>query len=161
VVNSIYSLVYKYSRRKPKLSIRILSDTATRDFLVIRGKRAAEILKIMITVLDAYAIRYNVVKSSGEDIYELPADVGHASLIFMMMVYSARKPDKHVSLYEKLLAGKIPLSIYLKAFIDIAVELSETAGRTKKQKTILNARVARSLSPIIRDLVELLCKFSK
>jgi hypothetical protein len=79
----------------------------------------------------------------------------------MMMVYSARKPDKHVGLYEKLLAGKIPLSIYLKAFIDIAVELSETAGRTKKQKTILNARVARSLSPIIRDLVELLCKFSK
>jgi hypothetical protein len=79
----------------------------------------------------------------------------------MMMVYSARKPDKYVSLYEKLLAGKIPLSIYLKAFIDIAVELSETAGHIKKQKTILNARVARSLSPIIRDLAKLLCKFSK
>jgi hypothetical protein len=97
VVNSIYSLVYRYSRRKPELSIRILSDTVTRDFLVIRGEKATGILKTMITVLDAYAIKYSVVKSSGEDIYELPADVGHASLIFMMMVYSARKPDKYVS----------------------------------------------------------------
>jgi hypothetical protein len=132
VVNSIYSLVYRYSRRKPELSIRILSDTVTRDFLVIRGEKATGILKTMITVLDAYAIKYSVVKSSGEDIYELPADVGHASLIFMMMVYSARKPDKYVSLYEKLLVGKIPLSIYLKAFIDIAVELSGTAGHIKK-----------------------------
>jgi hypothetical protein len=44
-------------------------------------------------------------------------------------------------------------------FIDIAVELSEVIGHSKKQSTILNARVAQSLSPIVRNLAELLSKF--
>jgi len=159
LVSNIYSLIYRYSSRRPELSIRVLSDAATRDFLVIRGERASRVLKTMLTVLHAYAIRYDVIKSSGEEIYELPADVGYVSLIFMMMMYSVRKPDKYVGLYEKLLAGKIPLSVHLKVFIDIAVELSEVIGHSKKQNTILNARVAQSLSPIIRNLAELLSKF--
>ena len=159
MASNIYSLIYRYSSRKPELSIRVLSDVATRDFLVIRGERASRVLKIMLAVLHAYAIKYDVTKSSGEEIYELPADVGHASLIFMMMMYSVRKPDKYVGLYEKLLTGEIPLSVHLKVFIDIAVELSEVIGHSKKQNTILNARVAQSLSPIIRNLAELLSKF--
>jgi len=159
VNKSIYSLVYRHLRKKPELSLRVLSEAVTRDFLVIRGDKATRILKTILTVLDAYAIKYNVTTSTNEEIYELPADVGHASLMFMMMAYSARKPDKYVSLFEKLLAGKIPLSIHLKVFVDIAVELSEVTSQVKKRRTILNGRVVRSLSPIMRDLAKILSKF--
>ena len=156
---SIYSLVYRPKHKKPEISMRILSEAATRDFLVIRGDKATRILKTILSVLDAYAIKYNVTTSTNEEIYELPADVGHASLMFMMMVYSARKPDKYVSLFEKLLAGKIPLSTHLKVFVDISVELSEVTSQVKKRRMILNGRVLRSLSPIMRDLAKILSKF--
>ncbi|MCC6023983.1 MAG: hypothetical protein LM600_04715, partial [Thaumarchaeota archaeon] len=75
----IYSIVYRPLRKKPELSLRVLSEAATRDFLVIRGDKATRILKTILTVLDAYAIKYNVTTSTNEEIYELPADVGHAS----------------------------------------------------------------------------------
>jgi len=154
VNKSIYSLVYRPLRKKPEISLRILSEATTRDFLVIRGNKATRILKTILTVLDAYAIKYNVTMSTNEEIYELPADVGHASLMFMMMVYSAKEPDRYVSLFEKLSAGKIPLSIHLKVFVDIAVELSEVASHVKKRRTILSGRVVRSISPIMRDLAQ-------
>jgi len=82
LASNIYSLIYRYSSRKPELSIRVLSDAATRDFLVIRGERASRVLKTMLTVLHAYAIKYDVTKSSSEEIYELPADVGSRELNF-------------------------------------------------------------------------------
>ena len=158
---SIYSLVYRPLRKKPEISLRILSEATTRDFLVIRGNKATRILKTILTVLDAYAIKYNVTVSTNEEIYELPADVGHASLMFMMMVYSAKEPDKYVSLFEKFLAGKIPLSIHLKVFVDIAVELSEVASHVKKRRMILSGSVVRSISPIMRDLAKVLSKFGE
>ena len=161
VSKSIYSIVYRPLRKKPELSLRVLSETATRDFLVIRGDKAAKILKNILTVLDAYAIKYGTTTSASEEVYELPADVGHASLLFMMMVYSAKRPDKYVSLFEKLLAGKIPLSTHLKVFVDIAVELSEVTSRAKRRGTTLDGRIVRSLSPIMRDLARVLSRFGE
>jgi hypothetical protein len=161
VSRGIYSIVYRTLRKKPELSLRVLSEAAAKDFLVIRGDKATRILKNILTVLDAYAIKYSATASASEEIYELPADVGHASLLFMMMVYSAKRPDKYVSLFEKLLAGKIPLSTHLKVFVDIAVELSETTSRAKRRRATLDGRIIRSLSPIMRNLARILSRFGE
>jgi hypothetical protein len=66
----------------------------------------------------------------------------------MVMVYSARKPGKYVGFYEKLLVGKIPLLIHLKAFADISVMLNEGTNQVKKRRMISNECVVRSLSQL-------------
>jgi len=86
-------------------------------------------------------------------------DIGHASLILMVMVYSARKPGKYVGFYEKLLAGKILPSIHLKVFEDISVRLNEGKNQVKKRRMISNECVLRSLSSIMRDLAKFLSEF--
>lgn len=155
---NIYFLIYRTKHKRSELSLRVLGETS-RDFITIRGNKASKIFKIIFSVLDAYAIKYNVSRSVGEETYELPADVGHAVLLFILTVYSAKYPDKYVSLLEKLLAGKIPLSTYLKAFIDIAIDLSDFLGRAKRRKTTLDGRITRALSPIMRNLTKILCKY--
>jgi hypothetical protein len=76
--------------------------------------------------LDAHAIKYGISKIGNRVVLELPADIGYATLLFTLLTYNVRNPERYSIFLEKLLAGRIPLSKHLGVFIDIAVGLRGT-----------------------------------
>lgn len=155
---NIYFLTYRAKRRKPELLLKVIGGTSM-NLIAIRGEKASKIFRTVFSILNAYGIKYSVTRGTSEDIYELPADVGHAILLFMLMTYSAKYPERYSVFLEKLLAGKIPLTIHLKAFLDMAIELSELVSREKSRRTIIYGHVARTLSPIMRNLAKVLSRY--
>jgi hypothetical protein len=157
---SLYFLVYRARGKRPELALRVLSPNS-KDFTRIRGDRASKVLEVVSKVLNMCALNYSVVKGEGgEFILELPADTGYAVLLFMLLTYSARSPKKHADLLEELLAGRIALSNYLGAFVDIATCLSELRAATRRSSdVVVHGCVAKEVSGIMRGLAGLLRKY--
>jgi hypothetical protein len=154
---NLYYLVYKARSKKPELSLKVL-DLDSRDFIKVSGVRASRIFKVISTILDAYAIKYSISKTSNRVVLELPADMGYATLLFTLLTYNVRNPDKYIVFLEKLLAGRIPLSKHLGVFIDIAVGLSELETTSRSIKTTVSTRAARIASKAMRTLIDALIK---
>jgi hypothetical protein len=154
---NLYYLVYKARSKKPELSLKVL-DLDSRDFIKVSGVRASRIFKVISTILDAYAIKYSISKTGNRVVLELPADIGYATLLFTLLTYNVRNPDKYIVFLEKLLAGRIPLSKHLGVFIDIAVGLSELETTSRSIKTTVSTRAARIASKAMRTLIDALIK---
>lgn len=154
---NLYYLVYKARSKKPELSLKVL-DLDSRDFIKVSGVRASRIFKVISTILDAYAIKYSISKTGNRVVLELPADIGYATLLFTLLTYNARNPDKYIVFLEKLLAGRIPLSKHLGVFIGIAVGLSELETTSRSIKTTVSTRAARIASKAMRTLIDALIK---
>jgi hypothetical protein len=155
---NLYYLVYKARGRRPELSLKVL-DLDSRDFIRVSGVRASRIFKAVSTILDAYAIRYSVSKTGNRVVLELPADIGYATLLFTLLTYNVRNPERYAIFLEKLLAGRIPLSKHLGVFIDIAVGLSELETTIRKgREATINSRAARIVSKTIRSLINTIVK---
>ncbi len=150
---SLYYLIYVNNGERSELNLRGLA-LDSKDFIRIKGKRAVELFNDVMSVLDAYALEYNISKSNGKTIVELPADVGYAVLIYLLLTYNVKKPEKWLYFLEKLLAGKIPLSKYFNIFVDIAIDLSNLKYGHGSKKAIIKPDVARTVSSMIRILVK-------
>ena len=155
---NLYYLVYKARSRRPELSLKVL-DLDSRDFIRVGGVRASRIFKVISTILDAYAIKYGISKIGNRVVLGLPADIGYATLIFTLLTYNVRNPERYGVFLEKLLAGRIPLSKHLGVFIDIAVELSELETNIREgREATINSRAAKIVSKTIRSLIDALVK---
>jgi hypothetical protein len=154
---NLYYLVYKARSKRPELSLKVL-DLDSRDFIRVSGVRASRIFKAVSTILDAYAVKYSISKTSNRVVLELPADIGYATLLFTLLTYNVRNPERYTIFLEKLLAGRIPLSKHLGIFIDIAVGLSELETTSRSIKTTVSNRAARIASKAMRTLIDALIK---
>ena len=56
---NLYFLIYKRDSRRAELILREPTPDS-KDFIRVRGGRASKILKNITSVLDAYALKYNV-----------------------------------------------------------------------------------------------------
>jgi len=150
---SLYFLIYRARGKKSELSLRV-STLDSKDFIRIRGVRANKLLRSIASVLDAYALKYDIMERGNEVIMELPADIGYAVLIYLLLVYSVKEPEKHACFLEKLLSGNIPLSKYFNVFIDMAIDLSDLKGVSKRKRTIVEDIAARTVSSMMRILIK-------
>jgi len=155
VGKNVFFLVYTDKGERSTLSLRELS-LDSRDFIKVRGARAREIFRSIMSVLDAYALRYNSLRRKNKTVVELPGDVGYAILVYLLLVYGARSPSRWISFLERLLAGKIPLSSYLSTFISLAVDISELKADNKPRKTVVRHEAAKVVSSIMRMLAKVL-----
>jgi hypothetical protein len=155
---NLYYLVYRGKVKVPKLALRVL-DVSFLDFIRVRGEKANKMFTAIHRVLGAYGIEHRVSKETESVVLELPADVGQAILLFMLLTYNAKDPGKYVHLLEKLIAGKIPFSKYLGIFVDVAVGLSELGNNEGRRETIIRSAVARSISKAMQSFVKVLSKY--
>jgi len=151
--SALYYLIYKPPKRSDKkdaeLSLRELS-LSSKDFIRIGGHRAYTIFGAISRVLNMYALKYNKRLLRQKTVIELPADVGYAILIYLLLTYGTTKPDNYLPFLEKMLAGKIPLSNYIATLVNLAVDLSEIKG--DKRRTVVSNKAARIISKILRIL---------
>ncbi len=150
---NLYFLIYVNSGKRSELALREPTPDS-KDFIRIRGERASEMFNGIMSVLDAYALKYNASKSGNKIIVELPADIGYAVLVYLLLTYNVREPKRRLHFLERLLAGKIPLSKYLNIFIDMAIDLSDLKYDHGRRKTVIKPDVARTISSMMRILVE-------
>jgi len=150
---SLYFLIYVDSGKKSELALRE-PTIDSKDFIRIKGKRVSKIFNSIMSVLDAYNLRFNISKSGNKIVVELPADIGYAILVYLLLVYNAREPKKWIYLLERLLAGKIPLSKYFNIFIDMAIDLSDLEYDRGSRKAVIKPSAARVVSSIMRVLIK-------
>ena len=150
---SLYYLVYIDNGGKSELALKEPTLEA-RDLIRIRGTRASEIFNSIMSVLEAYALKYNAMKSGNKIVIELPADLGYAVLVYLLLTYNAKKPSAWLYFLERLLAGKVPLSKYLNVFINMAIDLSDLKYYNEHRKVIIKPDVARIISSMMRVLVK-------
>ena len=150
---NLYFLIYVNSGKRSELALRELT-LDSKDFIRIKGERASEMFNSIVSVLDAYALKYNALKSGNKIIVELPADVGYAILVYLLLTYSVREPKKWLHFLERLLAGKIHLSKYLNVFIDMAIDLSDLKSDHGCRRTVIKPDVARTVSSMMRIFAE-------
>jgi hypothetical protein len=155
---NLYYLIYRRRGRVSELALRIL-DLSLKDFVKFRGERANKILATIHRVIDAYGMEYRATKDAESVVLELPADVGQAILLFMLLIYSAKDPERYASFLEKLIAGRIPFSKYLGMFIDVAVNLSELEDDEGSREVIIRPSVARSISIAMQSFVKVLNRY--
>ncbi|MFP3190098.1 MAG: hypothetical protein RXR31_02000 [Thermoproteota archaeon] len=157
---NLYYLIYRSGGRVSALSLRVL-DFSLFDFIKVKGKRADKIFDAIHRVIDVYGIEYRATKDAESVVLELPADVGQAILLFMLLTYNAKDPEKYVSFLEKLIAGRIPFSKYLRMFIDIAVGLSELGNGNDEgsHEAIVRPSVARNISMAMQGFIKVLNKY--
>jgi len=150
---SLYFLVYLNNGKRSELSLRT-PTIDSRDFIRVRGVRATKLFNSITSVLDAYSLKYGVSKDNGRVIVELPADVGYAVLVYMLLAYGTNKPDRYLFFLEKLLAGMIPLTNYLITFVNIAVDLSDLKSDGRHKKATVDHNSAKIVSQMMRTLFE-------
>jgi hypothetical protein len=155
---NLYYLIYRRRGRVSELALRIL-DLSLKDFVKFRGERANKILATIHRVIDAYGMEYRATKDAESVVLELPADVGQAILLFMLLIYSAKDPERYVSFLERLMVGRIPFSKYLGMFIDVAVSLSELEDDEGNREVIIKPSVARSISIAMQSFVKVLNRY--
>jgi len=139
---TLYFLVYSSGG----LELRVI-ELHSRPVVSIKGVRGAKVYKSILSVLDAYALHYDSYKDGGKTIVELPADVGYASLAYILFTYSVSDPEKYLSFFEKLLAGEIPLTNYLGTLINLAFDLSEL--EEGKRDTTISESAAKTVSKMM------------
>jgi len=154
---SLYFLVYLDNKKRSELSLRT-PTIDSRDFIRVRGARATKLFKGIISVLDAYSLEYDVLKDNGRVVVELPADVGYATLIYILLVYSTKEPERYLFFLERLLAGKIPMTKYLNTFIDIAIDLSNLKSSGGRKEATVDRNSAKTVSQMMRTLLEHIAK---
>jgi len=140
-------------KKDSRLSLKELSPSS-KDFIRVGGRRAYLMYTNIIRTLNAYSIRYKEITKRRRVIVELPADIGYAVLVYMMLSYSTLRPGRYVGFLERMLAGKIPLVNYIGYMLKLAVDLSELKGRNTK--TIVTSKAARTTSNILRTLYKYL-----
>jgi len=145
-------LIYKRSCERAELILRE-PTLNSKDFIRIRGERASKLFRNIISVLNAYALKYNVLKRGNEVIVELPADIGYAVLLYLLLAYNSRNPEKYTFFLERLLAGRVPLFKYFNIFIDMAVDLSDLKSNSMRRSTIEDD-VAKIISSMMQILVK-------
>jgi hypothetical protein len=155
---NLYYLIYRDKVKVPELALRIL-DVSLLDFIKVRGEKANKMFTTIRRILNSYGIEYKVSKEAESAILELPADIGQAILLFMLLTYNAKDPEKYVSFLEKLIAGKIPFSKYLGMFVDVAVGLSELENKEGKREAIIRPIVARNISMTMQSFVKILSRY--
>jgi hypothetical protein len=155
---NLYYLIYRGKVKVPELALRVL-DVSFLDFIKVRGEKANKMFAAIHRVLGAYGIEHRVSKEAESVVLELPADVGQAILLFMLLTYNAKDPGKYVSFLEKLLAGKILFSKYLGMFVDVAVGLSELGNNEEGREAIIRPVVARNISMAMQSFVKVLSKY--
>ncbi|MGC8988010.1 hypothetical protein [Infirmifilum sp.] len=149
----LYYLIYVGDGERGVLSLRGLTPDS-RDFIRISGKRSAELFNGVMSVIDAYALKYSISKDGDKTVVELPADVGYAVLIYLLLTYSAKEPNKWLNFLERLLAGKAPLSKYLNVFVHLAIDLSNLKYGCGGRGAIIKPTAARTVSSMMRVLIE-------
>jgi len=150
---SLYFLIYTHNSRKDELSLREPTINS-KDFIKMRGKRVGKIFNDVMSVLNAYSLKFSISRSENKVIVELPADVGYAVLVYLLLVYGAKEPGKWLYFLEDLLAGKIPLSKYLNMFVDMAVDLSSLDHNYKHRGIVIKPGVAKLVSSMMRMFVK-------
>jgi len=140
----LYFLVYERGR----LELRFPGLEA-RPAIIMRGVQADKAFRAVKSVLDGYALKYDVDQVGGKTVVGLSADVGLAVTMFMLFAYGA-DPERCVGFLEKLLAGQIPLSGYFSKFFDMAADLSDLDGG-RKEATISEG-AAKVVSKMMRTL---------
>lgn len=149
---SLYFLIYEIRGNRAMLVLRE-PTLDSRDFIRIRGVRANKMFKNIVSVLDSYALKYSVSKEDSKVIIDLPADVGYAVLLYLLLAYNTREPEKYISFLENLLAGKVPLSNYLGLFVNMAVDLSDLKSRGARRRTAIIDTAAKIISSIMLTLI--------
>jgi len=149
----LYFLIYSTNSKGDELSLRT-PTIDSRDFIRVRGARATKLFKNIISVLNAYSLEYGLSEDNGRVIVELPADIGYATLIYILLVYSIKDPERYLFFFERLLAGKIPLTKYLNMFIDIALDLSDLKSTGRRKEVTVDYKSAITVSQMMRSLVE-------
>jgi hypothetical protein len=150
---SLYYLMYINNGERSELTLRE-PTLDSKDFIKIRGKRASELFNGIMSVIDAYALKYNILKNNNKTVVELPADIGYAVFVYLLLTYNVRKPKKWLYFLEKLLAGKVPLSKYLNVFISIAIDLSDLKHDHEYRETIIKPGEAKIVSSMMRILIK-------
>ncbi len=149
---NLYFLIYKTSGKRIELILRE-PTLDSKDFIKVRGKRANKLFRSIISVLDAYALEYDISRSGNKVIVELPADVGYAVLLYLLLAYSSKNPEKYTFFLERLLGGKIPLFKYFNVFIDMAIDLSDLKSSSGRRRTVIESVAARTVSSMMQILV--------
>lgn len=150
---NLYFLIYKTSGKRTELILRE-PTLDSKDFIRIRGERANKLFRNITSVLDAYALKYGISKRGKEVLVELPADVGYAVLLYLLLAFNTRRPGKYVFFLEKLLAGKIPFVKYFTVFVDMAIDLSDLKTSKGHRGAVIKGNVARTISSIMQILVK-------
>jgi hypothetical protein len=155
---NLYYLIYRGKVKVPELALRVL-DASFLDFIKVRGEKANKMFTAIHRIVGTYGIEHRVSKKAESVVLELPADVGQAILLFMLLTYNAKDPERYVSFLERLIAGKIPFSKYLGMFVDVAVGLSELGNNEERREAIVRPMVARSISMAMQSFVKVLSKY--
>jgi hypothetical protein len=150
---SLYFLIYKEDSRGAKLALRE-PTLDSKDFIRIGGKRASKLFRNIISVLDAYALKYSISRRNDEVVIELPADIGYALLLYLLLAYNSRNQEKYTFFLERLLVGKIPLSKYFDLFINMAIDLSDLKSSGRRRRSVIESATARTISSMMQVLVK-------
>jgi len=148
-------LIYTHNNRKGELALREPTINS-KDFIKMRGKRTVKIFNDVMSVLNAYSLKFSISRNGNKVIVELPGDIGYALLVYLLLVYGAKEPGKWLYFLEDLLTGKIPLSKYLNMFVDMAVDLSGLDHNYKRKGIVIEPVVAMLVSSMMRMFIKIL-----
>ncbi|MEM0048903.1 MAG: hypothetical protein QW464_08570 [Ignisphaera sp.] len=151
-----YYVIY-YGSRNPKRSVLGVKFPSLKSPLYIKlgGERARNLYKHIILTLDNLGIPYSTEKESLHEVLRVPWATGLAITIFLLAIYSKRKPLAYAHVLDKMLTGSMPLARHLTNMTEIALDLSEYLGNTR-DKPLITHKSAATISKMMVTLINAL-----
>jgi len=151
-----YWLIYKDSRSPKKRFLGIkFPSMKSRFYLRLGGNRATELYKYIILTLDSNRVEYSLEKIKNRVFLKLPWSTGLAITIFLLTVYSNRKPLTHAPILAKMLNGEMPLMTHLTRLIQLAIDLTDYATDAQRDR-LVSHKSASTVSKMINELLKLI-----
>lgn len=151
-----YYLIYHPSKnpRRRSLSVKFPSLNAP-PYIKLGGKRAQDLYRHIILTLDNLGISYSIIEENPCEILKVPWATGLAITVFLLAVYSLRKPLAYIFVLDKMLTGNMPLAGHLINMTEVALDLSEHLGNPNGEALIVS-KGAKTISKMMMNLLKVL-----
>jgi len=152
-VEGEFWLVYKKSETPKKCTLGVkFPNLKSRFYITLGGRRATELYNYILLTLDTNRIEYSMERVSNRFLVKLPWSTGLAITLFLLTVYSNRKPLTHAPILNKMLNGEMPLMKHLTRMIELALDLTDHLGEIGRNR-LVSHHSARTVSKIINKLI--------
>jgi hypothetical protein len=155
IEEGVYYLFFKGSKnpRRCHVGIKYPGIEAT-PLITLGGRRSKEVYSYILQLLENNGVSHSIFEKGGKTFVELPLATGLATSIFLLAVYSSKKPLRYAPALEKMILGRMPMMKHLIATVEMALELNELKeGRVGSRQT-LSREAANTASKILIKLIE-------